>query len=246
MATSSTVSAVKPVVHDDSESEGAVNATVEVADVRHVVQVGDVFTFGRSPDCTVCLDPEDTGISRQAGSVEHNGSCWWLVNRSEKRNLVLIDEFGLRSLLTPRQRKAVLEPVRVQVEGTRNKHPIMIEPSRAHEGASAVIDEPSVGTPTVIGEEVRINEQDKLAMVALFAGYLHDPPRYDPHPRSYEAAAKRLGWTRTQLLRRIEYLRGRLTKAGVPNLHGPSALYGLAEFALSRGVITKSDLGLLP
>ena len=44
-------------------------------------------------------------------------------------------------------------------------------------------------------------------MVALFAGYLEDPPRYDPYPKSYAAAAARLGWKRTTLVKRIEYLR---------------------------------------
>jgi hypothetical protein len=82
-------------------------------------------------------------------------------------------------------------------------------------------------------------------MIALFAGYLEDPPRYDPHPKSYAAAAARLGWNRTALVKRIEYLRRRLDTAGVPNMMGFSALTNLAEYAISRGLITRDDLRLL-
>ena len=56
--------------------------------------------------------------------------------------------------------------------------------------------------------------------MALFAGYLEPFPRYDPHPKSYADAAARLDWPRTTLVKRVEYLRTRLTNAGVPNLLG--------------------------
>ena len=82
-------------------------------------------------------------------------------------------------------------------------------------------------------------------MVALFAGYLEDPPRYDPYPKSYAAAAARLGWPRTTLVKRIEYLRTRLTNAGVPNLTGWNALPNLAEYAITARLISKEDLRLI-
>ena len=86
--------------------------------------------------------------------------------------------------------------------------------------------------------EVVINDQDRLALVALFAGYLQPFPRHDPHPRSYADAAARLGWPRTTLVKRIEYLRTRLTDAGVPNLQGENGLPALAEWALLTGSLT--------
>jgi hypothetical protein len=69
-----------------------------------------------------------------------------------------------------------------------------------------------------------ISMADRLAMVALFAGYLEELPRYDPYPKSYAAAAARLGWPRSTLVKRIEYLRTRLHAAGVPNMTGFSAV----------------------
>ncbi len=57
--------------------------------------------------------------------------------------------------------------------------------------------------------------------------------------------ARQLGWPRTTLIKRIEYLRTRLTDAGVPNLLGDNALQHLAEWAVTTRVITREDLGIL-
>jgi hypothetical protein len=93
--------------------------------------------------------------------------------------------------------------------------------------------------------EVFIREADRRARVALFAGYIDDPPRFYPHPKRSAAAAARLGWPRTTPVKRIEYLRSRLDAAGVPNMTGWTALTNLAEYAISRGLITREDLALL-
>jgi hypothetical protein len=90
--------------------------------------------------------------------------------------------------------------------------------------------------------EVTLNAADREALTALFAGYLRTPPRYDPHPSSYAAASKLLGWPRTTLVKRVEYVRTRLDKAGVPGLLGWAALQTLAEFAISCGIVTKPDV----
>jgi hypothetical protein len=105
--------------------------------------------------------------------------------------------------------------------------------------------DPDAPMPTSTAGGVVVNEQDRLALVALFAGYLEAFPRYDPYPRSYADAAADLGWPRTTLVKRIEYLRTRLTHAGVPNLLGETALAHLAEWVLATGVLARGDLELL-
>jgi hypothetical protein len=216
-------------------------ATVTVAGVVHPLREDEPFTFGRSGDCTVCLDPADTGISRRAGSLEHEGGTWWLVNRSSLRPLAVTDELGFRSVLAPGRRLAVEAPARVTVDGTTASHVLAVTVPRAGEAAEPA----AVGLATSVGEGVLVSEADRAAMVALFAGYLEDPPRYDPYPKSYAAAAARLGWPRTTLVKRIEYLRTRLTNAGVPNLTGWNALPGLAEYAITARLISKDDLHLI-
>jgi hypothetical protein len=202
------------------------------------------ITFGRSPDCDICLDPEDTGISRRAGMVEWQHGTWWVRNCSDGLPLSLVDDLGLRSVLGPGRRAAVETPVRVLVDCSQSRpHSLLIEPLGAPPAEPEVATHD--GVSTAIGQDVLINDADRLALVALFAGYFEDPPRYDPHPKSYAAAAARLGWPRTTLIKRIEYLRSRLDAAGVPNMTGWTALTNLAEFVISRGLITKQDLSLI-
>lgn len=217
---------------------------VRVSAGDRLVEAGpeETVTFGRSAECSICLDPEDVSISRRAGSLECENGTWWLTNRSSVRPLSIVDDLGFRTVLPPGRRAAVESPTRVVVDGTRTSHTLRIEVSVAQ---VALPDPPPPGAPTAVGEEVLISPADRLAMVALFAGYLDDPPRYDPHPKSYAAAAARLGWPRTTLVKRIEYLRTRLTDAGVPNLTGWNALVSLAEYALTRGLVSKDDLRLL-
>lgn len=203
---------------------------------------GETLTFGRAETCTVCLDAGDAAISRLAGEVENVGSVWFVTNRSSSRPFAVVDGPGLRRVLAPGQRDAVEGRVRVIVDGTGVKHELVLEgPPPAPSAAEVAVP----GLPTAAGQDVVINDADRLALVALFAGYLHEGRRYDPSPRSYEAAARRLGWPRTTLVKRVEYIRTRLTNAGVPNLQGWNALSALAEYALTTKLITPEDLRLI-
>jgi hypothetical protein len=223
-----------------------VQAVVTVTDVRYELGAADSLTFGRDPSCSVCLDPDDLGISRLAGSIERDDANWWVINRSSGRPLEVVDEIGIRTLLAPGRRLAVVGPLTVVVEGSVRRHALAVDPVEAAAGPTGPGARPDDIRPTVTASEVVINDQDRLALVALFAGYLEPFPRYDPHPKSYADAATRLGWPRTTLVKRIEYLRSRLSGAGVPNLQGDNALASLAEWALVTGALSRDDLGLLP
>lgn len=220
-------------------------ATVRVGDVVHDLAVrgaAEEFTFGRAENCSVCLDPDDIGISRLAGSIEADGGTWWVVNRSTRRPLALIDEFGFRSVLAPGRRRPVEGRIRVVVDGSHGSHELDINGPVRIASANASVS----GEQTAVGAGVMISHDDRLALVALFAGYLEEGRRHDPYPKSYGAAAARLGWSDAALRKRIEYLRNRLDKAGVPNMTGWNALANLAEYVLATGIITKKDLHLMP
>jgi hypothetical protein len=218
---------------------------VRWGEAEFILVQDDAFTFGRAPACTLCLDPDDIAISRLAGRIEHDGRGWWIVNASSSRQFATVDEFGLRSVLPPGKRAALEGTSRILVEGTETTHELTVsvpdEPPATDDAGEPVTE----GLPTSIGEGVLINAADRAALVALFAGYLEEGKRYDPYPKSYAAAAARLGLPRTTLVKRIEYLRARLTAAGVPNLTGWNALPNLAEYALTTGLITRADLSLL-
>ena len=216
--------------------------TVRLGDVVHEVVPGRDFSFGRSPDCTVCLDQDDLAISRLAGRIEYEGGLWWVVNVSSARALAVVDEYGLRSVLPPGRRRAVEGPSRILVDGVGRTHEFVLVPPPSDQVPPQDDGTAVVGLPTTVGDGVVVNAADRAALLALFTGYLEDGARYDPNPKSYAAAAARLGWPRTTLVKRIEYLRVRLTDAGVPNLSGWNALNNLAEYALTTGLITRRDL----
>lgn len=218
------------------------DASVQSGGAGFTLRPDDEFSFGRAPSCTLCIDPDDAAISRLAGRIEHDGHGWWIVNTSASRQLATVDEFGLRSVLPPGRRVALEGTARILIEGTTTTYQLTVTVPQP----TAPTDVPIVGgVPTSMGESVLINPADRAALIALFAGYLEEGNRYDPYPKSYAAAAARLGLPRTTLVKRIEYLRARLTDAGVPNLTGPNALANLAEFALTTGVISRTDLALL-
>lgn len=221
----------------------AAGATVTVRGEELAVEPGASLTFGRSVDCTVCLDPDDRGISRLAGSVDGAGDQWFVTNRSASRPLAVVDPLGFRTLLAPGRRMAVDERLSVVVEGQVRRHELVV----AAPGAPpATVEEPGEGIETEMGRGVVYSDDDRLALVAVFAGYLEPFPRHDPRPRSYADAAERLGWPRTTLVKRVEYLRTRLLRAGVPNLQGDRALEALAEHVIATGEITRADLDFLP
>lgn len=214
---------------------------VVAGEVAYEAAPGESVSFGRAATCTVTLDAEDPAISRVAGVVERDGRIWFLTNSSSRRPLTIVDRFGLRSVLAPGSRVAIEGRMRVIVDGARSHELVLHAPLPEAPSPDVV----PTGTPTSSGDGVLINQQDRLALVALFSGYLHEGDRYDPSPKSYAAAAARLGWPRTTLVKRIEYLRSRLTKAGVPNMQGWNALTALAEYVLTTGLITKDDLRLI-
>jgi len=215
---------------------------VATAAGQATLTAGERLTFGRARECTICLDPDDLAISRIAGALECEYGTWWVANRSATRPLSIVDDLGFRSVLAPGRRAAVEARTQVIVDGSRSQHTIRISVGTPR---PEPVPEQPPGAPTAIGEQVVISPADRLAMVALFAGYLEDPPRYDPYPKSYAAAAARLGWKRSTLVKRIEYLRTRLDAAGVPNMTGYAALTSLAEYAISRSLVTRDDLELL-
>ncbi len=214
-----------------------------VADgVERDVAEGTSFTFGRSGSCDLPFDGSDTSVSRVAGTLAWEGGAWWLTNSSATRQLAVVDEIGFRSVVVPGRRVAVEGRLRVLVEGAKRTYELVLEAPRSDGGAVRE----SAEEPTSIGAEVVLRAEDRAALVALFSGYLEEGERYDPNPKSYAAAAARLGWPRTTLVKRVEYLRTRLGNAGVPGMQGWNALSALAEHVLSAGVITKADLRILP
>lgn len=203
----------------------------------------EIFTFGRSEICTLRLDPEDTAISRLAGEIRQVDGIWFLTNRSTSRPLPLADESGLRQLLGPGRRDVVEGTLRVLVEGREGRrHELVLHGPPPPDGDP---EHGAPGTATASGLEVRLSLDDRRALAALFVGYLLEGDAYDPVPRTYRSAAHRVGCGEKALTKRVDYIRARLTRAGVPRLTDYGALNALAEHVLANRLITREDLRLI-
>src|SRR5262245_4695572 len=176
-----------PAARGGRKVTGVVRAIVEAPGGRLIeLDHMETLTFGRAQTCSICLDPDDTGISRIAGVIGYTDNNWWVSNRSSTRPLSLADDLGFRSVLGPQRIAAILTQTTIIVSGARGDHSIGVSVEVPRLAEQGEVREPS-GVPTATGAEVMINSADRLAMVALFSGYLEDPPRYDPHPKKYAA-----------------------------------------------------------
>jgi hypothetical protein len=199
------------------------------------------FTFGRASTNTVCLDPGDLGVSRQAGSILFRDGLWLLVNGSRTNHLYHYHHAGgSKEVVRPRKRRILDGPCEIWVDGSRKRYPLVVEmPDACLTEDPGETEQPSNEEPTAMGTDLFPHERAALAI--LFEPYFQRCPREDPRPRSYDAAAHRLHVRPTTLRRRIDHLRERLTKAGVPNLTGDRALENLAVYVLSRKLIDPPD-----
>jgi hypothetical protein len=200
-------------------------------------------TFGRSPSTDLPLGTDDPSISRVAGEIVAADDGWVVRNRSSSRPLHRIDDTGLRVAIPVGSCHRLVDPTtRIVVVGSIHTHLITLvqqvgaEPVRSPE--THVTDDENTVRPVLTSNERR-------AAVALVEGYLLDPPRHDPHPRTYAEAAERLALPSATVRKRIENVRSKLIDCGVVELQQPDARSALAEFLLSSRLVTADDLDLL-
>ena len=202
------------------------------------------FVFGRSDsDHVVGLDPNDMGISAEAGSVEFELGLWWVLNRSRKRPLLLEPSPG-----SPPQRaqpgdRVPLTKVQtvVLVPGAVFTHRIDVHIPAASISNLKVAAAGSSGTITF--GEATLSQRDLDVLSALFSGYLRPFPYRDARPCSYQEAAELLGegWTRVTVRKQVERLKERFARSGI-FFQGPRANDELADHMLSSGAFNQLSL----
>jgi hypothetical protein len=223
--------------------------TVTVGEHSRRLDVNDRVVFGRDPECDLCLDPSDRGISRVAGEVRWETGAWWVINRSTKRVLHVVDETGVSVPLPvgrdgwPAPRRAVTPPgLTVLVPGDVWTHELRLSTSSVT--TSAV--QPRVSDPQTTSSQLAgLTDNRREALVALLAGYLRPFPRYDPRPLTYAEAGRLLALPASTVRKRIEAVRTELAERGVAGLDGDDAPRRLAEWMLSTRTIVAEDLDWL-
>lgn len=224
-----------------------VRAIVTYGHERHLATETEPVSFGREAGCTIRLDETDTGISRRAGTVRWEGGICWLVNDSRTRPLIVTDPLIPRNLL-PRQRRHPIDIVtRVIVDGGKGVHTLIVRPHEQPAAGPHDEGDGDLGLSTASGLDVRLSEEDRQALAALFEKFMSDPSRMNI--RTYKEAANRIGQYHTEAMvrRRVENLRKRLAKAGITEVVGDYGLQHLAEFVVHTGQLTFADVRrLLP
>ncbi len=206
----------------------------------------EIFTFGRAGSCSCVLDPLDRGISRVAGAIVWETGGWWVVNRSTKRALHVVDGLGLSVPLPvarsgwPASKRAV-DPggLRVLVAGdvwTHELRLIYADPPLASTSS------PLQTGMSTSGQTPALTPARRVVLVGLVSGYLKPFPHYDPRPRTYGEIAEMTGLPRSTVVKRIEAFRDQLRQSGVPGLEHADARRPLSEWVLAARLITPSDL----
>jgi hypothetical protein len=213
------------------------------------VRPGEVFTFGRAPDCSAVLPEADLGVSRHAGSFRFRGGLWWLGNDSSSCVLCVLGDRGFRADLPP----GVAVPLqqwqaKVTLAGALGRYTLRLRLPDLDNVPEPAPQAPRTGEHAVTSSRYRapLSDDDRLVLAARFEPYLARRHLGDPVPRSAREAAERIGWQAHTVAKRCENIRNRYARLGVPGLRGPRALEELALLLVSTGELTTADLRRLP
>ena len=205
----------------------------------------DALSIGRDASCDLCLDPDDRGLSRRAAWIHSQAGQWWLTNLSGSRPIAVREPTGLPSVLPVGGGRVVdRSPLTFVLTGLVRRHAIRVTltpgPGGGAVGGGGDQDaaEPTIGLPMP-------SPVERLALAALVEGYLHDFPRWDPAPRSYAAAAQRLGLPASTVRKRVEAYRVRLRDTGLTSDEVADGRDEVATLVLGSGLLTTADLALL-
>jgi len=220
---------------------------VKIGEELRRARPGETIRFGRSERCTICLQPRDEGISRLAGSLQCKAGTWWLTNHSQTRPFDVVDHLGFTHPLVPGARYAIDRgTVQVVLAGLVYRYCVDVTVEGSEQEDRPNLELAATGSPTAGAHDVLITPRERLALIAIFAGYFEPFPVRTDRPSTYRSAGRRLGVPADTVRKRIEHVRDKLTRAGVPELWGPHALEHLAKWVQVTGVITAEDLTLLP
>ena len=229
-----------------TSDSSAAQAKITIGSMVHVAGVADEFTFGRGPVNSHQLGAADVGVSRTAGAIAFRNGFWWLVNKSTTSPLVIL-EAGLRETLLAGRSRQLVGPVTVWLDGHGTTYRIDVDVPPLSGRVTAAAFAPAVGAaaggagaaqPGLVTSGVpELSRREREVCELLFEPLFRVGTRSDPIPTKYAVVAQRLGLPESTVRRRVDNLRARLTRLGVANLDGRTALGNLGEYLISRRLI---------
>ncbi|MFZ4517244.1 MAG: hypothetical protein ACOYOP_02580 [Microthrixaceae bacterium] len=224
--------------------------TVEFLDRTVVVPEGESLEFGRAAELVIDTNPL---LHRRLGRLVYRGGTWWLENIGSSIALRLADSESGAFALVPAGTRAAVTAHRSRVTFSAgaarySMAVVLAAPDGPVGDASAGPSSVPDGTTTRTSD-LPLNTDQRMLLAALCESRLRDPAAPLALPSNTEVA-RRLGWSRPKLNRKIDWLCERYHRAGVAGLkvdggRATGRRRRLAEHALDHGLVGPEDLALL-
>lgn len=212
-------------------------------DERRELGDGEDLTFGRAADLVV---DDNQFMHRLVGRFVCREGVWWVQNLGTRSRLELLDvDSGTLLELAPGQQLPIVARTFV-VRFSAGPTTYEITGTRSGDALRADVAGDVVGTATVDFGNVPLSPEQHLLVVALFESKLRMG-----RIEGGNVMAARLGWSANKFNRKLDVVCEKLHRAGVPGVKGAVGLNAdgrretVLSWALSNGVVTRSDLALV-
>lgn len=212
------------------------------------VDVGTEVTFGRGDDVDVRVaGPDDTTVSRRAGSLAFDRFAWRVANVGRRPFFVVEagDEIELRPGAHDQSVHQILhDETWIRIPAVPGDRALLLSIPDDERPVPSSLGKPSEGG-TLVEDDIHLTENERRSVAAVYEGYLSLPPRYRREPNSYRAAARRIGAEEGKVKADLRRVQEKVSRAGGPDGGGSRARDALVAWLASRRVVTRADLALL-
>jgi hypothetical protein len=220
---------------------------VSFGEDTRTVNPGRALSFGRDAD--LVIDAENPYLHRVLGVFVHLDGVWWLQNVGRSISLVIADPAGVARGEIPSGQQAAMVQRELDVRFVAGRCHYELACRLAADLPLRV--EAAPATDTIQFGAVELNSEQRLLVVAMAEPLLRCDPAWPASMPPNREVARRLGWTLTKFNRKLDYLCGRLSDAGVSGLQGGMTEHAsnrrlrLVEHLVDVGAISAADLALL-
>ena len=224
----------------------AATLLVRFIDEQHRLEAAQQLTFGRAGD--LVLDEANPYLHRLVGRFVWWDGFWWVENLGNGLELQLLGDDGALVRLPPGAQAPLTSPQSV-VRFAAGGLPYEVEALLPATSAPAPPPATRVpGPPTTRYGDIVLTDDERSLVVELARPFLADPTAGPERLPANEDVAATLGWSRTKLNRKLDYLCERLTKTGVRGLQGgrshvaSNRRWVLVQHALVARLVSPDDV----
>nr|WP_234996556.1 hypothetical protein [Demequina sp. NBRC 110054] len=220
---------------------------VEFAGEVQTVGPDREFVIGREGDLAI---DDNRFLHRHLLRLRVSDSLWWLENVGSRLSATVTDGSGrVQAWLAPGARIPLVFRAMsvIFTAGSTTYELTLLTEAPTFEESAHLVAEDALST---LGDVI-LTPAQKVIIVALAEPMLRREGVSMSDIPTSATAAERLGWTVTRFNRKLDNVCDKLTRAGVPGLHGGGSAYAtnrrarLVEHAIAARIVTRSDLPAL-